>query len=111
MWNKEEVTLIYECLTKNENKSPITIKMERIAKCDDIGQFSNNYYNNRQRTMRGSNNLRINEYHIKDITEDGNVYELKYVKYKGNKYQVINILNDKITRSKVILDIQMLNRQ
>ena len=109
MWNKREVDLIFVAKTKNAKGTPIELETIKKVRCDEMGAWSVNYYSNQNRRMQLSNNLRVDESQVDDYLHEEKVYQLKYVKFNGRKYQIKNILIDKKLRRKKILDIEEVN--
>lgn len=91
---KGEVILIYVTKGQTDEGSPIQTDFNKKVTCDVIKTFSNNYYMNLGRTMRGAVNLVVNEYNTHDVVIDDNVYQLTYAIFRGKKYKVENILNN-----------------
>ena len=88
------------------NGSPTILEIKETARCDEMENFSNNYYNEQQRNMRESRNLIVPTWLTIDRTDKGINYELMYVNYLGKRYKVRNILKMRNTRQRMILDIQ-----
>lgn len=92
---KGVATLIYVAKSHNQtNGSPIELTKEKEVKVDVVQTFSTGYYFERGREMRDSCNLCVNVYHTEDFEEDGLVYELQYLWFRGMKYKVMAILNN-----------------
>lgn len=106
MFNKSVVTLIYEGKGKASNGSPLTLTLTKSIKCNEMETFSNQYYNEQNRNMRKSRNLRVPTHYTLDIVEENIRYELLYVEYFNRRYKVRNILKARDTRREMILDIQ-----
>lgn len=92
MQHKTEAELIYCALGTAENGSPINKEISKVVRASLLDSFSANYYFERGREMRDNIRLCVNIYHTYDIEEDGLSYSLMYVKYKGKKYTVENIM-------------------
>lgn len=88
------------------NGSPTILEIKQTARCDEMENFSSNYYNEQQRNMRESRNLIVPTWLTTDRTDKGINYELMYVNYLGKRYKVRNILKMRNTRQRMILDIQ-----
>ena len=56
---KTECRLIYIDEQVDINGNPVNIETSKTVKCDDIGQWSSGYYEDRNRDMMLSCNLRI----------------------------------------------------
>ena len=94
MQTKGVATLIYMAKTHDSTDgSPINLEISKEVKVDIQKTFSSGYYFERGREMRDACNLVVNEYHVKDIEEDGLLYELSYVVFKGMRYKVMSIMN------------------
>lgn len=106
MFIKSQCELIYQGQGILSNGSPTILEIKKTVRCDEMETFSNNYYNEQQRNMRLSRNLVLPTYLTWDIEEDGRTYELMYVIYNGKRFKVRNILKQKNTRQRMILDIQ-----
>lgn len=89
-----------------QNGSPTILEIKETVRCDEMENFSNNYYNEQQRNMRESRNLIVPTWLTTDRTDKGINYELMYVNYLGKRYKVRNILKLRNTRQRMILDIQ-----
>jgi len=103
---KTSVELIYQGLGVADNGSPINLEYSEVVRCDELKQFSVNYYNDQQRNMRKSRNLIVPTYLVEDREIEGKRYELMYCVYDGRKYKVKNILTERHTRQTMILDIE-----
>lgn len=88
------------------NGSPTILEIKETVRCDEMENFSSNYYNEQQRNMRESRNLIVPTWLTTDRTDKGINYELMYVNYLGKRYKVRNILKMRNTRQRMILDIQ-----
>ena len=107
MFIKSEVELVYVGQGVRENGSPTILEISKDVRCDEMENFSNNYYNEQQRNIRESRNLVVPTYLTEDIFDySNNRYELMYCNYLGRKYRVRNILKMRGTRQKMVLDIQ-----
>lgn len=73
------------------------------VKCDDMGAWSSSYYEERNRDMMLSNNLRISKFYLKHCHG-----QLRYVDYQNIRYEIKQILKDKERKMKCILDIEEL---
>ena len=109
MWNKKSAELVFVSKTENEKGTPIDKEIKKIVACDEMGAWSVNYYNAMNRRMQSANNLRVNEYYTRDFKEEDIIYQLKFVFFEGRKYEVKNVLIDKQSRLKRILDIEEVN--
>jgi len=92
MQHKTAAELIYCAMGKADNGSPLNLEISKTVRVGLLDQFSANYYFERGRDMRNNLRLVVNIYHTYDIVEDGLSYQLMYVKYKGKKYVVENIM-------------------
>lgn len=106
MFIKSGIELIYEGKGRAENGSPLTLKITKTVKCNEMETFSNQYYTEQSRNMRKSRNILIPTFLTQDIVSDGVTYELLYANYNGRLYKVRNILKARNTRRQMILDIQ-----
>lgn len=106
MFIKSAVELIYEGQGVLDNGSPTILQISEVVRCDEMETFSNSYYNEQQRNMRQSRNLVVPTYLAWDRTQNNVTYELMYCNYDGKRYKVRNILKDRSTRQRMILDIQ-----
>ena len=88
------------------NGSPTILEIKQTVRCDEMENFSSNYYNEQQRNMRESRNLIVPTWLTTDRTDKGINYELMYANYLGKRYKVRNILKMRNTRQRMILDIQ-----
>ena len=106
MFIKSESELIYVGQGVAENGSPVELEEKRTIRVDELENFSVNYYNDQDRSMRESKNLVVPTYLTNDLNVNGKRYELMYVNYLGKRYKVRNILKRRGTRQMMILDIQ-----
>lgn len=98
MLNKKECTLVFETLSSDSKRNPTRDKETKDIRCDEVDKFSVFYYGD-SRSLSDSINLRVQKHHIsKDI---------KQVEYEGLVYLVKNVLDDKNSRLKVILDCEL----
>lgn len=102
MYKKSEALLVYEKHTERESGSPAVSQLTKSVLVDDMGPWSTRYYEDGQRDMSRSNNLRVPDHH----TAEHEAHTLKYVEYKGVRYSVKNILVDRNCRRYHILDIE-----
>lgn len=107
-----QAELIYVGHTVAENGSPIEVTISKTIKVKEIKNFSFNYYNQNQRSMRLSKNIIVPKWMTEDVAGDGETgiegvrYELAYVRYNGLKYQIREIMKYYKTALRVVLDIQ-----
>ena len=98
---KTECDLIYIDEGTDENHNPIDSEHKKHVKCDDLGQWSSSYYEDRNRDMMLSTNLRISRNYLKNCNG-----QLRYIDYKNIRYEIKQILKDKERKLKCILDIE-----
>jgi hypothetical protein len=98
---KTECRLIYIDEQVDINGNPVNIETSKTVKCDDIGQWSSGYYEDRNRDMMLSCNLRIARNYL-----HSSCGQLRYVDYRCIRYEIKQILSDKKRKMKCILDVE-----
>lgn len=98
---KNQCDLVYVKEDIDDDLNPFNVETKKTVKCDDIGQWSSRYYEDRNRDMMISRNLRISRSYL-----DSCHGQLRYIEYKCVRYEVKQILNDKQRKMKCILDIE-----
>lgn len=104
---KTSAELIFERNSRSAAGSPERTEVVPylLARVEDIGTFSRAYYNEGDRNMAESVNLRIRTDHLDYLDAD---HQLIGLIYKDKRYAIKTILNDKETRRYRILDCEAL---
>lgn len=106
MYRLGQCTLRYVHQTTDNNYNPIIEIEDRIVKCSLMDTFSLNYYQNQTRDMRNSKNIVVAKNHLLNVEKDNKFFQLEYVLFGNKKFKIMNILKDRKSSLKAILDCQ-----
>ncbi|OUP77235.1 hypothetical protein B5F09_06660 [Erysipelatoclostridium sp. An173] len=98
---KSECKLVYVIEDYDDSGNPVNDEFRISVKCDDLGQWSSGYYEDRNRSMMKSINFRIGRNYLNSCRG-----ELRYVDYKGIRYEIKQVLKDNQRKLKCILDCE-----
>lgn len=98
MLNKKECTIVYKTLTNDDDRNPVTNTESKVVRCDEVDRFSVFYYGD-SRSLSDSINLRVQKHFVNK--------NIQQVIYENLVYKVKNVLDDKNSRLKVILDCEL----
>lgn len=98
--------LVYVHQGQDDEGNTVIETKSKTVKCAIMESFSVNYYNSQERDMRNSKNIVVALPYADDFSEDGKRYRLEYANFKGVKYKVTNILNNRRSAITSILDCQ-----
>lgn len=105
-----QITLIYEGRHTLENGSPQLETLERTLTCEVRQNFSQYYYRQNNRIMRNSKNISIPLALTYDVIRNGVKYSLRKARLNETIYQVKEILTDRKSSLKMILDLEELTQ-
>lgn len=100
------VELVFINQTNDADGNPVITEYKETVKCTLTDSFSLNYYQNQNRDMRRSKNIKVAKFSVLSRYIDGNYYQLEFANISGRRYKVANILLDRNTSLMSLLDLE-----
>lgn len=104
MRRQGEVTLVYLHQSNDEDGNPTIEEYTHVVKCSLIDAFSLNYYQNQSRDMRRTRNIGVAKHYTFDHVDGDKRYKLEFADLGTTRYKITNILLDRNSSLKMILD-------